>query len=79
MQPVSRQIFVTFWESTSSISWVALLIKITAPEAPMTIAEADSRVAMLDRRRQFMGTPRDHPLTEKTLAPHPPDISQGGW
>ena len=41
VQPVSRQIFVTFWESTSSISWVALLIKITAPEAPMTIAEAE--------------------------------------
>ena len=71
--------FVTFWEWTGSISWVASLIKITAPEAPMTIAEADSRVAMLDRRRQFMGTPRDHPLTEKTLTPHPPDISQGGW
>ena len=38
-----------------------------APEAPVTADEAD-RAAMLDRRRQFMVTLVDRPLTEETIA-----------
>ena len=36
-------------------------------EAPMTADEAE-RAAMLDRRRQFIGTLMDQQLTEETLA-----------
>ena len=40
---------------------------IPPPEAPMNDDEAE-RAAMLDRRRQFMVTLMDQPLTEETLA-----------
>ena len=38
-----------------------------APEAPVT-AHEEERAAMLDRRRQFMVTLMDQPLTEETFA-----------
>ena len=40
---------------------------IPPPEAPMNDDEAE-RAAMLDRRRQFMVTLVDRPLTEETIA-----------
>ena len=40
---------------------------IPPPEAPTTPDEAES-AAMLDRRRQFIGTLMDQQLTEETLA-----------
>ena len=52
-------------EQAAHEAWVASLIP--PPEDPMTSDEAD-RAAMLDRRRQFMVTLIDRPLTEETLS-----------
>ena len=52
-------------QQTAHEAWVASLIP--PPEAPMTPDEAE-RAAMLDRRRQFIGTLMDQQLTEETLA-----------
>ena len=38
-----------------------------APEAPVT-AHEEERAAMIDRRRHFMATLMDQPLTEETFA-----------
>ena len=49
-----------------------------APEAPVT-AHEEERAAMLDRRRQFMVTLMDRPLTEETLiAARAANIFMGG-
>ena len=40
---------------------------IPPPEAPVTAEEAE-RAAMIYRRRHFMATLMDQPLTEETLA-----------
>ena len=40
---------------------------IPPPEAPVTAHEAE-RAVMIDRRRHFMATLMDQPLTEETLA-----------
>ena len=45
--------------------WLASLI--SPPEAPMTADEAE-RAEMLNRRRQFMATLMDRPLTNETVA-----------
>ena len=52
-------------EQAAHEAWVASLIP--PPEAPMTAHEAE-RAAMLDRRRLFMATLKDRPLTNETLA-----------
>ena len=52
-------------QQTAHEAWVASLIP--PPEAPMTAHEAE-RAAMLDRRRLFMATLKDRPLTNETLA-----------
>ena len=52
-------------QQTAHEAWVASLIP--PPEASMAPDEAD-RAAMLDRRRQFIGTLMDQQLTEETLA-----------
>ena len=46
-------------------AWVASLIP--PPEASMTDDEAE-RAAMIERRRHFMATLMDQPLTEETFA-----------
>ena len=46
-------------------AWVASLIP--PPEAPVTDDETE-RAAMIDRRRHFMATLMDQPLTEETFA-----------
>ena len=46
-------------------AWVASLIP--PPEASMTDDEAE-RAAMIERRRQFMVTLMDRPLTNETVA-----------
>ena len=46
-------------------AWVASLIP--PPEAPVT-AHEEERAAMIDRRRHFMATLMDQPLTEETFA-----------
>ena len=51
-------------EQAAHEAWVASLIP---PEAPMTAHEAE-RAAMLDRRRMFMATLMDRPLTNETVA-----------
>ena len=40
---------------------------IPPPEAPVT-AHEEERAAMIDRRRDFMATLMDQPLTEETFA-----------
>ena len=52
-------------EEAAHEAWVASLIP--PPEAPMTAHEAE-RAAMLDRRRLFMATLMDRPLTNETVA-----------
>ena len=52
-------------EQAAHEAWVASLIP--PPEAPMTAHEAE-RAAMLDRRRMFMATLMDRPLTNETVA-----------
>ena len=52
-------------EEAAHEAWVASLIP--PPEAPVTDDEA-VREAMIDRRRQFIATLMDRPLTEETLA-----------
>ena len=52
-------------EEAAHEAWVASLIP--PPEAPVTDDEAE-RAAMIDRRRHFMATLMDQPLTEETLA-----------
>ena len=52
-------------EEAAHEAWVASLIP--PPEAPVTDDEAE-RAAMINRRRHFMATLMDQPLTEETLA-----------
>ena len=52
-------------EEAAHEAWVASLIP--PPEAPVTDDEAE-RAAMIERRRQFMVTLMDQPLTEETFA-----------
>ena len=49
-------------EQAAHEAWLASLI--SPPEAPMTADEAE-RAEMLNRRRQFMATLMDRPLTEE--------------
>ena len=52
-------------EEAAHEAWVASLIP--PPEAPVTDDEAE-RAALIYRRRHFMATLMDQPLTEETLA-----------
>ena len=52
-------------EEAAHEAWVASLIP--PPEAPVT-AHEEERAAMINRRRHFMATLMDQPLTEETFA-----------